>query len=92
MSDPFEQDRDEGELAEDGSSFQSSDSWFVKDLQILFSSAIEPLGSRANRSEFLVAWGATDHLSNQPGMLLDGHMFNESVVIDEERTRIRMLF
>jgi hypothetical protein len=86
--DPFEEDRDEGELAENGSLFQSSDSRFVKDLQILFSSAIQPFGSRAKRAEFLVARGTTDDLGDQPGMLLDGHMLNESVVIDKEGTGI----
>ena len=88
VCDPFEEDRDEGELAENGGSFQSPDFGFVKDLQILFSSAIQPFGSGTKRSEFLVARGATDNLSNQSGMLLDGHMLNESVVIDEERTAL----
>jgi len=32
VCDPFEEDRDEGELAENGGSFQSPDSRFVKDL------------------------------------------------------------
>ena len=32
VCDPFEEDRDEGELAENGGSFQSPDSGFVKDL------------------------------------------------------------
>jgi hypothetical protein len=92
VCDSFEEDRDEGELAENGSSCQSPDFWFTKDLQILFGSAIEPLGSRAKRSEFLVARGATDYFSNKPGMLLDGNMFNESVVIDEEGTGVGVLF
>jgi hypothetical protein len=92
VCDPFEEDRDKGELAENGGSFQSSDSRFAKDLKILFSSAIQPFGSRAKRSEFLVARGTTDHLSNEPGMLLDGHMLNESVVIDEEGTGIGVFF
>jgi len=36
----------------------------------------------------LVARGTTDDFSNQSGMLFDGHMFNEAVVIDEERTAL----
>ncbi len=39
--DPFEKDRGEGELAENGSSFQSSELGFVKDLQVLFG-AVQP--------------------------------------------------
>ena len=50
VSDPFEEDRDEGELAENGSSFQSSNLRFIEDLQILFSSAVQPFGSRAKGS------------------------------------------
>ena len=41
MSDPFEEDRDEGELADNGGSFQSSEFRFVKGLKILFSSAVK---------------------------------------------------
>ena len=90
--DPFEKDRDEGELAENGSSFQSSELGFVKDLQVLFGSAVQPFGSGAERSEGLVARGSTDHFSNQPGVLFDGHMLDESVVIDEERTGLGVFF
>jgi hypothetical protein len=90
--DPFEEDRDEGELAENGGSFQSSDLGFVKDLQILFGSAVQPFGSGAERSEGLIARGPTDDLSNQSGILFGGHMLDEAVVIDEERTGIGVLF
>ena len=69
VCDPFEEDRDEGELAEDGGSFQSPDPRFIEDFQILFGGAVQPFGSRAKGSEFLVARGSTDHFSNQPGML-----------------------
>jgi hypothetical protein len=92
VCDPFEEDSDEGELADNGSSFQSPDSGFVKDLKIFFSCAIQPFGSRSKGSEFLVAWGATDDLGNQSGILFDGHMLNESVVIDEEGTGIGVFF
>jgi hypothetical protein len=34
----------------------------------------------------LVARSARDDFSNQPEILFDGHMFNETVVIDEEKT------
>jgi len=90
--DPFYKDRDEGELAENGNSFQSSELGFAKDLQVLFGSAVQPFGSGAERSEGLVARGSTDHFSDQPGMLFDGHMLDESVVIDEERTGLGVFF
>jgi len=90
--DPFEKDRDEGELAENGSSFQSSELGFVKDLQVLFGSAVQPFGSGPEGSEGLVARGSTDHLSNQSGILFDGHMLDESVVIDEEGAGLRVFF
>jgi len=92
VCDPFEEDRDEGELAENGSSFQSSDPGFVKDLQILFSSAIQPFGSGSEGSEVLIAWSSSDDLCNESGMLFDGHIFNESVVIDEERAGLGVFF
>ena len=92
VCDPFEEDRDEGELAENGSSFQSSDPGFVKDFQILFSSAIQPFGSGPEGSEVLVARGSTDDLSNQSVVFFDGHMLDESVVIDEEGTGIGVFF
>ena len=91
-SDSFKEDRDQGKLSKDTGSFQSSDFWFVKDQQILFSGAIQPFGSRAKRSEFLVARGSPYDFSNQPGMLLDGHMLDESVVIDEEGTGMGVFF
>ena len=46
MSDAFKENRDKGELAENGGSFQASDFWFVEDLQLLFNSAIQPFRSR----------------------------------------------
>jgi len=90
--DPFEKDRDEGELAENGNSFQSSDPGFVKDLKIFSISAVQPFGSGAKGSKVFVARGTTDDLGNQPGTLFDGHMLDESVVIDEERTALGVFF
>ena len=39
----------------------------------------------------MVARGATDDFSNQSGILFDGHMFNEAVVIDKEGTGLGVL-
>ena len=91
-SDPFKEDRDEGELAENGGSLQSSDFGFMEDLQILFGSAIQPFRSRSKGSEGLESWGAPDDFSNESGILFDRHMFDEAVVIDKEGTKIGELF
>ena len=42
LRDSFEKDGHQGELSEDSGSLPSSDSWFIKDLQIIFSCAIQP--------------------------------------------------
>ena len=42
LRDSFEKDGHQGELSEDSGSLPSSDSWFIKDLQIIFSGAIQP--------------------------------------------------
>jgi hypothetical protein len=57
--DLFEKDGHQGELSEDSGSLSSSDSCFIKDLQIAFSCAIQPFRSRSEGSEFLVARGST---------------------------------
>jgi hypothetical protein len=92
LRDSFEKDGDQGKLSENGCMFDASDSWFIKDLQIIFSCAIDPFRSGSKRSEFLVTRGSTDDFSDESGMLTDGHMLNESVVIDKERTGLRVLF
>jgi hypothetical protein len=85
LRDSFEKDCHQGKLSEDRGSLPFSDSWFIKDLQIIFSSAIQPFGSRSKRSELLVTRGPTDDFGDESGMLSDGHMLNEAVVIDKER-------
>lgn len=45
---------------------------------------------RAERSEGLVASGRTDDFSDQPGILFEGHIFNQSLVIDVEETGLRV--
>lgn len=40
----------------------------------------------------MVAWGAPDDLGDQSGMLFDGHMFYEAVVVDEERAGVGVFF
>ena len=92
LRDSFEKDCHQGKLSENGGMFDASDSWFIKDLQIIFSCAIQPFRSRSKRSEFLVTRGSTDDFSDESGMLSDGHMLNESVVIDEEGTGLRVFF
>ena len=63
--DPFEEDRDEGELADNGSAFQSSELGLVKDLQVLFVSAVQPFGNGAERSEGLSERGSMNQFSDQ---------------------------
>jgi hypothetical protein len=92
LRDSFEKDGHQGELSEDSGSLPSSDSWFIKDLQIIFCCAIQPFRSRSKGSEFLVARGSMDDFGDESGMLSDGHMLNESVVIDEEGTGIGVFF
>ncbi len=92
LRDSFEKDCHQGELSEDSGSLPSSDFWFIKDPQIIFSCAIQPFGSRAEGSEFLIARGSTDDFGDESGMLFDGHMLDESVVINEEGTGIGVLF
>jgi hypothetical protein len=74
LKDSFEKDGHQEELSEDSGSSPSSDSRFIKDLQIIFSCAIQPFRSGSKGSEFLVARGSTDDLSDESGMLSDGHM------------------
>ena len=40
----------------------------------------------------MVAWGAPDDFGDESGMLFDGHMFNEAVVVDEERAGVGVFF
>ena len=82
---PFEEDGHQGQLRQDGGSFEASDFWFLEDPQVFFSGAISSFGSWSEGAEFLVAWGAPDDFCDQAGMLFDGHMFNGAVVVDEAR-------
>ena len=92
LSDPFEEDRHEGQLTKDGGTFETSYPWFVENFQIIFGRTVQSFGSRSERSDFLIARGASDDFSNQPGMLFDGHMLDEAVVIDKERAGLRVMF
>jgi len=76
LSDPFEEDRHEGQLTKDGGTFETSHPWFVESLQIIFGRTVQSFGGRSERSEFLVARGASDDFSDESGMLFDGHMLN----------------
>ncbi len=65
LDDPSEKDGHEGELSEDSGSVSSSNSWFIKALQIIFSCAIQSFGSRSKGSELLVARGPTDDFGDE---------------------------
>jgi len=92
LSDPFEEDRHEGQLTKDGSTFETSHPWFVESLQIIFGRTVQSFGGRSERSEFLVARGAADDFSDEPGMLFNRQMCDEAMVVDEERAGLGEFF
>jgi hypothetical protein len=59
---------------------------------MIFSFAIQPFRGGAEGSEFLVARSSSDDFRDEPAMLLNGHVLNEAMVIDEEGTGLRVLF
>jgi len=88
LSDPSKEDGHEGQLTEDGRPFESSDSRFREDMEVFFSGTVGSFRSGTKGPEFLVARGTPDDFGDEPGMLCDGHMFNEAIVVDEEGTTI----
>jgi hypothetical protein len=92
LGDPCEEDCHQGQLSENSSSFKASDSGFKEDFEVFFGGAIGSFGAGSERSEFFVAWGSPDDFSDESGMLCDGHMFKEAVVVDEEGTSLGILF
>jgi len=92
VSDPFEKDGHEGQLTKDSSPFDASDSGFREDIEVFFCGTVGSLRSGTKGSEFLVARGSADRFEDESGMLVDGHMFNEPMVIDKEGTGLGVFF
>ena len=92
LSDPSEEDGHEGQLTEDGRPFESSDSGVREDMEVFFSGTVGSFRSGTKGPEFLIARGSPDDFGDESGMLFDGHMFNEAMVIDEERAGLGVLF
>ena len=92
LSGPSEEDSHESQLTEDRSPFETSDSRFREDIEVFFSGAVGSFRSGTKGPEFLIARGSADDFGDESGMLFDGHMLNESVVIDKERTGLRVFF
>ena len=97
LSDPSEEDGHEGQLTEDSSPFETSDSGFREDIEVFFSGTIGSFRSGTKGPEFLVARGSAqlhseDDFGDESGMLFDGHMLNEAMVIDEEGAGLSRVF
>jgi len=92
VSGPFEEDGHEGQLTEDRSPFETSDSRFREDIEVFFSGTVGSFRSGTKGPEFLIARGSADDFGDESGMLFDGHMLNEPMVIDEEGTGLRVFF
>jgi hypothetical protein len=91
-SDPSKKDSHEGQLTEDGRPFETPDSGFRKDMEVFFSGTVGSFRSGTKGPEFLIARGSPDDFGDESGMLFDGHMFNEAMVIDEESAGLRVFF
>jgi len=92
LSGPFEEDGHEGQLTEDLSPFETSDSRFREDIEVFFSGTVGSFRSGTKGPKFLIARGSADDFGDESGMLFDGHMLNEPMVIDEEGTGLRVFF
>ena len=92
LSGPSEEDGHEGQLTEDRSPFETSDSRFREDMEVFFSGTVGSFRSGTKGPEFLIARGCADDFGDESGMLFNGHMLNEPMVIDEEGTGLSVFF
>ena len=88
---PFQQDDNGRKLRKSRRMFVAPDFRLVKDAKILLGGRVSPFGSRTQSLEFLMAFGSSDYLSNQPWKLYDRHMLAESVIVNPVRAVVSEL-
>ena len=61
---------------------------FKKDTEIMLGSGVGSFGGGTKRFEFLMTVGSSDDLGDQPGEFLDGHVLDESMVVNPVRAHM----